>query len=161
MLPLTVLIAEAPNDELLPGESVARLHWADSLMGQVLVERAPEVTWVLPPELRRVARRAPGMVTDPDRMGQALLRAKVDRVPDPLRAYLRALAAMTDARYVIVPAVVRISTDSTGAVRAETLLVFADTRNGAIMWRSEPVGTGSTPAEALKASIGRILPSLD
>jgi hypothetical protein len=161
VLPVTVLLAEAPADEMVPGSREARLRWADSLVGEVLLDRGPEVNWVLPPELRRVARRSPGVVTDPDRMGQALLRANVKQIPDPLRSYMRSLAAMTDARLVLVPTVVKLDADSSGTIRAETLLVLADTRNGAILWRSQPTGFGRTAAEALKASIMRILPNYD
>lgn len=161
VLPITLLVVEAPADEMVPGSHEARLRWADSLVGEVLRERGPEVVWVLPPELRRVARRSPGVVTDPDRMGQALLRARLSRVPDPLRAYLRSLSAMTDSRLVLVPAAIKLDADSSGSMRAETILVLTDTRNGAIVYRSEPVGLGKTPAEAIKASIQRILPSFD
>jgi hypothetical protein len=161
VLPVTVLLAQAPADEMVPGGREARLRWADSLVGEALLDHGPEVNWVFPPELRRVALRSPGVVTDPDRMGQALLRAPLKQVPDPLRAYLRSLAAMTDARLVLVPAAIRLDADSSGAIRAETVLVLADTRNGAILWRSQPTGLGRTAAEALTASIVRILPHYD
>ena len=63
------------------------LHRADSLIGDAFVGRAPEVKWVLPPELRKMARRAPGIVDDPDQMGQAVLRSpKLHEIPDPLRS---------------------------------------------------------------------------
>ena len=51
------------------------LLWADSLIGEAFTGRAPEVRWVLPPELRKIARRSPGIVGDPDQMGQAMLRS--------------------------------------------------------------------------------------
>jgi hypothetical protein len=162
VLPVTLLVADAPTDEFLPADRVARLAWADSVVGETLVERGPEVTWVLPEALRRVARRAPGTVTDPDRMGQALLRAEqMDRVPDPLRSHLRGLSAMTDARLILVPAAIRLQPDSTGGVRAELVLVLTDTRNGGIVWRSRPVATGPNAREALRAAVIQILPSLD
>lgn len=162
VLPITLVVADAPADEFLPADRVARLHWADSLVADVLLSRGPEVTWVLPEELRRTARRAPGTVTDPDRMGQALMRASgLDRVPDPLRGYLRGLTAMTDARLVFIPAAVRLAPDSTGAIRAEASLVLADSRNGAVVWRSHPVATGPTAAAALRAAIVQILPDFD
>ena len=53
----------------------ATLTWADSVIGEAFVSRSPEVKWVLPPALRKVARRSPGIVGDPDQMGQAMLRA--------------------------------------------------------------------------------------
>lgn len=162
VLPITLLVADAPADEFLPADRVARLHWADSLVAEVLLSRGPEVTWVLPEELRRTARRAPGTVTDPDRMGQALMRAEgLDRVPDPLRGYLRGLTAMTDARLVFIPAAVRLAPDSTGGVRAEVSLVLADSRNGAVVWRSRPEAVAPTAAAALGAAVVKILPDFD
>lgn len=162
VLPITLVAVEAPADEFLPPGREARLSWADSLVAEVLLGRGPEVAWVLPAELRRTARRAPGTVTDPDRMGQALMRASsIDRVPDPLRGYLRGLTAMTDSRLVFIPAAVHLAADSTDGVRAEVALVLADSRNGAVVWRSRPVATGATAAAALTAAIVKILPDFD
>lgn len=159
VLPVTFLTADAPIDELLPGGRVAQLAWADSILGEALQMRGPEVEWLLPPELRRVARRAPATVTDPDRMGQAMMRSdRIDRVPDPLRSYLRGLSAMTNSRMVMIPAAVRFAPDSAGGVRAEVAFVLADTRNGGVAWRSTPSATAATPARALEAVIARILP---
>lgn len=163
VLPVTYLVADPPVDEGLPVDRAARLQWADSLLGEALVARGPEVDWVLPPELRRVAARAPNLVTDPDRMGHSILRAeKLERTPDPLRAYLRALAAVTNARVVMAPAAVRFEPDAaTGGVRADVVLVLVDTRNGAVVWRSHPSATAATPAAAFAATIARILPDFD
>jgi len=163
VLPVTYLIADAPVDEGLPVDRAARLTWADSLLGDALMARGPEVEWVLPPELRRVAARAPNLVTDPDRMGHSILRAeRLERTPDPLRAYLRALAAVTNARVVMAPAAVRFEPDPVGGgVRADVVLVLVDTRNGAVVWRSHPTATGATPAAAFAASIARVLPDFD
>ena len=161
VLPITLVSAESPIDEQLPGDRLARLAWADSLLGDILLSRGPEVTWVLPPELRAAARRAPATVTDPDRMGQALMRASnLDLVPDPLRSYLRALTAMTDARFVLIPAAIRFEPDSAGGVRAEAVLVLTDSRNGAVLWRSQPVGRAPGARAALRAALTHILPDL-
>src|SRR5881296_2337486 len=70
--------------------------------------RAPEVNWLFPDELRRVARRAPGVAPNPDQMGTALLRAEnLSVIPDPLRSQLRTLVALAGGgggRYALVPA---------------------------------------------------------
>ena len=88
VIPITLVVA----DPALQSDTVyakyldrrATLLWADSLIGDAFVARAPEVNWVLPPKLRKVARRAPGLVGDPDQMGQAVMRAPHLRViPDP------------------------------------------------------------------------------
>ena len=90
-MPLTLVVADPAfqSDSLFaPTGTAARPStWADSVIGEAFPSRAPEVHWVLPPELRKVARRAPGMVGDPDQMGQAMLRSpKLKDMPDPLRA---------------------------------------------------------------------------
>jgi hypothetical protein len=36
--------------------------------------------------------------------------------------------------------------------------VLADVRNGRVLWRSVPVGTGQTPREALDAALAAALP---
>ena len=111
----------------------ATLSWADSLIGDAFVGRGPEVKWVLPPALRKIARRAPGIVDDPDQMGQALLRsAKMKDVPDPLRASLRNLMAVVGGRVAMVPAALGFTREADGRVRAELSLVAADTRAGKI-----------------------------
>lgn len=162
VLPLTLMTVDPSLEASLPTDRVARLAWADSVIADVLMSRGPEVTWVLPAELRASARRAPGTVTDPDRMGHALMRAQgIDVVPDPLRSYLRSLTAMTNSRMVMIPAAVRFTVDSAGGVRAETVLVLADSRNGAVMWRSQPVATAATAREAFRATITHILPDFN
>jgi hypothetical protein len=137
----------------------ATLSWADSLIGEALVGRAPEVRWVLPPELRKVARRAPGIVNDPDQMGQALLRSpKLRNVPDPLRSSLRNLMAVVGGRVAMVPAALGFTPDSARRVRAELSLVAADTRTGKVLWRSVALGSGPTPDAALAAALEAVLP---
>jgi hypothetical protein len=162
LVPLT-LVATDPafqSDTLFNAyrDRRATLTWADSVIGEAFVERSPEVKWVLPPALRKVARRSPGIVGDPDQMGQAMLRApKLKDVPEPLRASLRNLMAVVGGRVAMVPAVLTFSPDS-GRVRASLSLVAADTRAGKIVWRSTALGTGSTPAAALTAALYDILP---
>ncbi len=163
LVPLT-LIATDPaflSDTLFDAYRDRRvaLTWADSVIGEAFVSRSPEVKWVLPPALRKVARRSPGIVGDPDQMGQAMLRApKLKDVPEPLRASLRNLMAVVGGRVAMVPAALSFSPDSTGRVRASLSLVAADTRAGKIVWRSMALGTGATPAAALTAALYGILP---
>ena len=135
------------------------LTWADSVIGEALVGRAPEVRWVLPPELRKVARRSPGIVNDPDQMGQALLRSpKLRSIPDPLRSSLRNLMAVVGGRVAMVPAALGFTPDSARQVRAELSLVAADTRSGKVLWRSLALGSGPTPDAALAAALNAVLP---
>ena len=156
VLPSTYLIADSVPG--VPAGRVAALAWADSIIGETLLARGPEVRWVLPAALRTVARRAPATVPSPDQMGQATLRAsKMDRVPDPLRVYLRSMAALTGSRMIMVPAAIRF-TNVEGGVRAEVDFVMADARNGGIPWRTRPGVTAATAAEALQGAVAYILP---
>jgi hypothetical protein len=135
------------------------LSWADSLVGEVLAERGPEVKWVLPPELRKVARRAPTIAPDPDRMGQSLMRERsFDVIPDPLRSNLRTLAALVGGRWVLIPASVAVLSEKTGQVRAEVTLVLADTRTGKVVWRTVSWGIAATPTRALRVAMETVLP---
>jgi hypothetical protein len=162
VLPLTLIAADpalesdsvyAPYQEHRTG-----LLRADSLIGQALRNRGPEVTWILPPLLRKAARRSAGFVEDPDQMGQAVLRSpELKKVPDPLRSSLRGLMSLTDARLALVPAALGFGPEN-GQVRADLSLVMADSRNGLILWRSLASGRGKTPDQALNAAMAAVLP---
>jgi hypothetical protein len=135
------------------------LSTADSVIGDAFAGRAPEVKWVLPPDLRKIARRAPGIVEDPDLMGQAVLRSpKLHDIPDPLRSSLRNLMGVVGGRTVMVPAVIGFGREADGRIRADLTLVLADVRNGHVIWRSVPTGTGATPREALDSALAVALP---
>jgi hypothetical protein len=136
-------------------------RWADSVIGEGLTERAPEVSWVLPQRLRQIARRNPGMVAEPDQMGQSILRSpKLKRVPDPLRTNLRNLTSFTGGRFAIVPAALAFVRDSSGSLRADLSIALADTRTAAVAWHAVTWGVGSSPDEALYAALAAVLPPL-
>ena len=157
VLPASFVISDGAVPGI-PAARLAQLAWVDSVLGEALQARGPEATWLLPAALRRIARRAPGIVTDPDQMGQASMRFEgFKKVPDPLFANIRALVAMTGSRFVMIPAAIRFS-QTTDGVRVEATLVLADARSGLIPWRSSPVATAATAAAALAATIARILP---
>lgn len=163
VLPLTLTVSDPvlARDSALAGlrDRRAVLRWADSVIGEGLQARAPEVSWVLPPKLRQIARRNPGMVTQPDQMGQAILRSpKLKRVPDPLRTGLRNLTSFTGGRYAMVPAALAFARDTSGALRAELSIALADTRTGAVAWHALTWGMGASPDEALNAAVAAVLP---
>ena len=135
------------------------LRWADSVIGEELQARAPEVTWVLPPKIKQIARRNPGMLSDPDQMGQAILRSpKFKRLPEPLRTNLRSLTSFTGGRYAIVPAALAFARDTSGALRADLTIALADTRTGGVEWHARTWGIGASPDEALNAAMAVVLP---
>ena len=163
VLPLTLLVAD-PTLHTSPvytnyRERRSGLTRADSLISEALVGRGPEVRWILPPELRKMARRSAGFVPDPDDMGQALLRApKLMVIPDPLRSSLRSLLAIADGRLALIPAALGFGPEPDGRIRADLSLVVGDTRTGKVMWRSLAMGRGKTPDEALNAALAAVLP---
>ncbi len=186
VLPLTLVAAEdALHWESLLGERRAALAKCDSVIGTLLEARAPEVTWVLPDELRRAARRAPGIAPNPDQMGSAMLlhgtKQQPEMVPDPLRSELRTLSALAGAgggRYALIPAglVFRrsiVSGDRPGSVgaqraaplpyavaTAELTVVMVDVRTGRVGFRTVARGDGDDPWTALTRAVKNLTPGL-
>ena len=164
VLPLT-LVAADPNLESDSVYAPYREHRtallrADSLIAEGVRNRGPEVTWILPAQLRKIARRSAGFVEDPDQMGQAVLRSpNLTKVPDPLRSSLRGLMALTEGRMALVPAALGFTPETGGQVRADLSLVLADSRSGKILWRSLASGRGRSPDQALTAAMAAVLPA--
>jgi len=160
--PLTLVTAEEGLGwQSYLADHRAALDRADSILGALLVERSPEVTWVLPPELRRAASRAPGMLPNPDHMGTALLRGTaVSSIPDPLRSQMRSLNGVVADRYSLVPAALVFRTAPDGRGVAELSLVLADARTGAVGWRTVAWGEGNDPWEALRVAVKSLTPGL-
>lgn len=163
VMPITMVVVDptVESDTVFSGlrDRRAALTWADSITGAALTTRAPEVKWVLPPRLRKLARRAPGLVDDPDQMGQAMLRSpKLKDLPDQLQTSMRNLMSLVNGRIVFVPAAIGYSRDANGQVQAQLSLVAADVRSGRILWRSVPAGAGPTPGAALGAALASVLP---
>ncbi len=159
--PLTMILGEADlawDDVLSPRDSALRV--ADSLLAAALTERTPEVTWVLPAELRRVARGAPGFLIDPDRMATATLRHNLATIPDPLRSQMRSLTGAVGDRLSLVPASLLFFLEEDGTGRAELTVVLADVRLGDIWWRSVVTGNGADPWTALRKALETLAPVL-
>lgn len=163
VLPITLVVAD-PSIQSDTGyapyrDRRAALHRTDSLISEALLARGPEVHWVLPPELRKMARRAAGFVPEPDEMGQAVLRSpKMASIPDPLRSSLRSLLAIADGRLALVPAALGFGPEPDGRIRADLSVVLGDVRTGKVLWRSLAQGRGKSPDEALNAALAAVLP---
>jgi len=137
----------------------AALARADSLVSEGIASRSPEVNWVPPRELRKMARRSAGYLVDPDQMGQAVLRGpKIIVIPDPLRSSLRSLMAVAGGRLALVPAAIGFGPEPDGQIRADLSLVLADSRTGKVVWRSHAHGRGKSPDAALNAALAAVLP---
>ena len=171
---LTPLALVAAEDSLHWDAVIAdrrpTLDKSDSIISTLLTGRSPEVTWVPPAELRRVARRAAGIAADPDQLGTPFLRAEqIVDVPDPLRYQLRTLMGLVGGRYVLVPAglVFRKPPVSPSAppsahsfAVAELSVVLIDTRVGRIGWRTVARGEGDDPWTALTRAVKSLTPGL-
>lgn len=168
IMPLALVGAEDTLKwEWLTAERRATLDKCDSILATLLGARAPEVTWVLPAELRRTARRAPGIAADPDQMGTPFLRAaNVVEVPDPLRYQLRTLVGLVGGRFALIPAglVFRVPPGrplTTPVVAtAELSMVMIDTRVGRVGWRTIARGEGEDPWTALTRAVKALTPGL-
>ncbi len=185
LLPLTLIVAEDSlhwTSQL--GERRAALTKSDSILGALLKARAPEVSWVLPEDVRRAAHRAPGVVADPDQMATAVLRVEsITQVPDPLRSQLRTLAAVAGSggRFVVVPAALIYRrplarsdpkglpdgrtrtiypTSGAAAGAAELSIVLVDVRTGQVGWRTVARGEGDDPWTALVRAVKSLTPGL-
>jgi hypothetical protein len=174
--PLTLVAAEDTlHWDAFLADRRATLDRCDSIIGSLLTARSPEVTWVSPAELRRAARRAVGMMPEPDQMGTAFLRAdKLVDVPDPLRYQLRQLGGIAGGRFALVPAglVFRVAPRPAGPVGAqhaaplpivgvaELSVVLVDTRVGKVGWRTVARGEGQDPWTALTRAMKSLTPGL-
>ncbi|HEU5217230.1 MAG TPA: hypothetical protein VFU23_01125 [Gemmatimonadales bacterium] len=162
VLPLTMVV----SDPRLPGPTglearTRTMRWADSLLGDVLLERAPEVQWMLPAALRHTAERAVGLMPSPDKMGQSVMRSPaLKTVPDPLRSYLRQLVALSGgARFAMIPAALYLTPGPGDSLTVQLSAVLADGRLGSVLWRTLARGTGATADQALRVALSTILPA--
>lgn len=162
LYPLAVMASEETlgwNDLLRPREE--KILEADSVIATFLTERAPEMEWILPNQLRAAANRAPSMLPDPDHMGTAVLRAEgLERVPDPLISDMRNLTAVVGDRYVAVPASLVFYHTVEGMGRAELTLVIVDVRRNRLVFRTVASAEGSEPWEALWNALKTLVPDL-
>lgn len=160
VVPLTMLIFNSPLEAPSELSDHAKLvGWGDSIIDRALTDRGPEVKWILPAELRKQAMRSPGVASDPDRMGQAVMRDhEIKLTPDPLRTSLRSMAAIAGGRHVLIPAALIFTQAPNFQLKAELSMVMTDTRTGAVVYRTVAAGTGTSPATALNAAMATVLP---
>ncbi|HSR43585.1 MAG TPA: hypothetical protein VLL48_15465, partial [Longimicrobiales bacterium] len=101
-----------------------------------LRERAPQVRWILPDELRSDLARAPALGVPLENLPVGIfLQAEVQRVGDPLYGHLRRIAGLSGADVALIPVAVRhrpASPQQPGAVEIAAALVSA--RTGHVFW---------------------------
>ena len=130
----------------------ALLDSANTALDSALRRDGREVTWMGLEEQRRAARRNPTLGLDPDRLATVeLFPPGLERVPDPLFGRLRQFAALTGARYAVVPAGVKLS-GTMDSLTASYVIVLVDARTGTLMYRARATGRPSATAEAALSS---------
>jgi hypothetical protein len=142
-------------------------------------ERRAAEDWVLPSELRRTMERNPSFDIKPDRMAYSPLLVPIDHrkyIPEPLASELRALAALFDTRYVVVPVRLTVETESTDegrsgsevaygggdavapAQRAYLLTAMIDIRRSDVLWLGEFTGDpGTSDSGSLLATLANAI----
>ncbi len=139
----------------------------DTELAFVLGERGLGSLWTTAAAARRMASQNPGMGLEPGSLPLPPPR-QLERGPvkEPLSGQLRALAALADARYVIVPTALRLaaspSTSGAGSTsaaagqgtRARLMLILVDVRGAQILWAGSTEEVALAPsAPALGATI--------
>jgi hypothetical protein len=124
-----------------------------------LPESAPRVDWVLPAAVERALERSPSIDVRLDALAvSAFHRAEVKNIGDPLFGDLRALNALVDARYALIPVAAAVISDGTGAGRVEMNVALIDTVGGRVLWFGAIAGElGPMGAPEVNASAARAL----
>lgn len=145
---------------LLPVQSAAGISSGiqpEAEIAFALQERAPQVRWILPDELRSDLARAPALGVPLENLPVGVfLQAEVQRVGDPLYGHLRRIAGLSGADVALIPVAVRHRPESprqAGAVEIAAALVSA--RTGHVFWFAVvdgSPGTGDDPGAMASAA---------
>ena len=121
-------------------EGAAYLSGLDSAIARAAGERS--TSWVFAAAVVRGARRNPTHSPDVYRLAVNPLLAgrrlgPDNALPDPLASQLRTLVALNDARYVVVPAELRIEPAAAGRARLVLRVALVDARASQLRWAGE------------------------
>jgi hypothetical protein len=155
-----MLLPAQPAPGAGPGMAVPGL---DEEIAFWLAESAPRVDWILPPAIQRALERSPSLSIRLDALAvSAFHAAQVRNIGDPLFGDLRALNALIDARYALIPVAAAWVPDSAGGGgRVEMNVALIDTMGGRVLWYGAVAGdTGPAGAPEVTASAGRALARL-
>ena len=113
-------------------------------------------SWTFARAITASARRNAGMTADPHAVAaerlRRLVRAGDDPLSEPLASQIRSLVALGDARYVVLPAMLRLDNRVAGA-RGSLLVYLIDARTSRIQWSGEVSGEGTT---SVSQALGRV-----
>ncbi len=120
-------------------------------------------SWTFAPAITASARRNMGMTADPHALASESLRRLVkagdDPVSEPLASQIRSLVALRDARYVILPAIIRFENRGAGT-RALVLFYLIDTRTSRIRWSGQVASDVSRNFSTIVRSLAERLADL-
>jgi hypothetical protein len=150
-------VAQAGN----PREYLASL---DNEITFALSERGLRGTWVFPEQVVRSAKRNAAHAPDPRALATEWLRPPVRRPPEllaePLGSQLRALVALHDTRFALLPVEIRFE-KAGGAGFAVLHVALVDARLSRILWRGDLASdTTSSFSPSLAASVAGHLADL-
>jgi hypothetical protein len=127
----------------------------DAEIAFALGERRAAAAWTGADAVRRLARSSAAYAGDPAALAlppDERLRGGAELL-DPLASQLRALAALTDARYVVVPVALRAAGEG-DARRAVLRVLLADVRGARVLWAGETAGVPlAGPPAAIAARV--------
>ena len=138
-----------------PREFLARV---DDEIAFAIRERGVKPEWAFPEDLARAARRNAAYASDPRSLAAEGLRPRGRRwklpapLGEPLATQLRALVALHDARYAILPVEVRFEPAAAGAGRAVLHLALVDARRAEVVWTTD-VASDPAPAPSPAAPV--------
>jgi len=135
--------------------------------------------WALPDDVVRRVQRNPMLRLDPRRLAyQGLLDEpdRRDQIYEPLHSELRAISALFDTRYVVLPIALRAGPadadaeesgveseagPSVAEARARLLIALIDIRSSTVVWHGEIEGLPALPASpALLATLAERVAAL-
>ena len=142
----------------------AFLATLDDEIAFALTERGLKSHWTMAPDLERSVARNQGYAPDPRGLAAGEIRsgqkAAEWQLREPLASQLRALLALTDARFALFPVEMRI-TGSNGVGHAMLHLVVIDVRRSQVQWSGDLAGAQMTKfSGAIAADIASRLADL-
>ncbi|MHB1225147.1 MAG: hypothetical protein ACYC2G_14060 [Gemmatimonadaceae bacterium] len=167
VLLLPVQGVEAAPDVAAAGAAASLPAALDAELAFALGERGLGSLWTTAAGARRLATQNPGMGLEPGALPLPPARQlEGGAVLEPLAGQLRALAALADARYVVLPLTLQLSSaggtdadrsgaDPQPAARGTLRLLLVDVRAARILWSgaTEPVELAvSSPAFAARVA---------
>jgi hypothetical protein len=144
--------------------SRAYLNTVDEEIAFALTQRGLKGRWILAPELIKAVARNQGYAPDPHALAAGDIRSGQKpaewQLREPLASELRALIALTDARYVLFPVEMRL-VGANGAGHAMLHLVIIDVRRSQVQWSGDLAGARETKfSPAIAADIASRLGDL-